>query len=142
MGFQIAQNHRRSPAGRSHRRTGGARIIVVLCLFAVGCAHASHEFLQRPELDRLTDGVFSGQIDSGLLKAQVEVTVEEGAISALEIVDVLAYGWRHEAVTEKFPGQVVAAQSPEVDAISGATGSYQALKIATDRALAKSVKQD
>ena len=72
----------------------------------------------------------------------MEVTVTDGKIHAVKILEVMAFAWRQAAVTEKFPQQVVAAQSLEIDAVSGATGSWEALKIATDRALAKSVEQD
>ena len=116
-------------------------LVLVVLAFAAGCA-PSHAYLKQQQLEQLSDGVFTGEIHQGLYQAVVEVTVEDGRISAVEIQEVNAVGWRQAAVTEKFPGQVVEAQSVEVDAISGATGSYEALRIATDRALAKSVSLD
>ena len=117
------------------------RWIVIAAVLAVGCA-PTHVYLKQQQLDQLNDGVFAGEIHEGLYQAEVEVTIADGKIAAVEILEVYAVGWRQEAITGKFPGEVMEAQSVEVDAVSGATGSWDALKIATDRALAKSVAQD
>jgi len=115
-------------------------VVALLVLLTLSCSHMPYTFLTKPQLEHLTDGVFTGEVDKGLDQARVRVTVKDGRIHSLEVLSVLAFGWRQEAVRAKFPRWVVRAQSLAVDAVSGATGSCHALTIATDRALSKSIK--
>ena len=84
------------------------------------------------DLAALADGVYAGECDNGLVKVQVEVTVKDHAIADIALV-------RHQngmgSAAESIVQDVMAAQSVEVDDISGATYSSQTIRRAIENAL-------
>ena len=110
-------------------------------LFLSGCDVASvlhdgdYVMADASEISRATDGRWTGEVDYRLDKAAVAVTVEEGRITDVEIVSVLAWDWRDQAVREAVPGRIVAAGGLEIDAVTGATGSTHAIRIAVSEAI-------
>lgn len=80
------------------------------------------------------DGTYVGSEDTGLVAADVRVTVEGGVVTAIDLL-------RHEngrgEKAESVVDSVLAAQSLQVDAVSGATGSSKVILKAIERALKK-----
>jgi uncharacterized protein with FMN-binding domain len=84
------------------------------------------------DLSRLADGSYTGTFGDFLVTARVRVRVAGGRITAVEVLDQHA-GPGYEA--KEIPARIVAAQSPNVDVVTGATGSSRCLMAAVHRAL-------
>lgn len=82
----------------------------------------------------LADGTYRGSFGEFLASVDLEVTVKDGRIDAITITDQKC-GKGYEA--RETVDRIIAAQSPRVDAVSGATGSSKCIMIAAHRALAK-----
>jgi uncharacterized protein with FMN-binding domain len=80
------------------------------------------------------DGTYQGEQDNGLVAAKVEVVVKDGAITAIRVL-MHRHGPGHGA--DAIIDRVVAAQSLNVDAVSGATSSSKVMLKAIETALKK-----
>ncbi len=79
------------------------------------------------------DGVYVGEYDVDFIYAKVEVTVQAGAITNIDILEHKnGRGSRAEVVVDR----IIEEQKIEVDAVSGATNSSTAIKKAVENALA------
>lgn len=80
----------------------------------------------------ISDGVYIGEYDVNFIYAKVEVTVKNGEISNINILE-----HRHERgkAAEAITNKIVAEQKIDVDAISGATNSSTVIKKAVENAL-------
>jgi uncharacterized protein with FMN-binding domain len=80
----------------------------------------------------IPDGVYIGECDVRLIAARVEVTVQDGQITNIDLIK-----HRHERgeAAEGIEKRIVAQQRIDVDAVSGATNSSQVIKKAVDNAL-------
>jgi uncharacterized protein with FMN-binding domain len=88
--------------------------------------------MEPVEVNQLEDGTYTGSFGDFLVAATVEVTVENGRIKAVEVVEQDAGpGYEALATTER----IEAAQSAGVEAVSGATSSSHSIMVATYRAL-------
>ena len=78
------------------------------------------------------DGTFFGEFDTALVGAKVEVQVQDGKFTEINILE-----HRHDrgATAEKVIDDILAEQRIDVDAVSGATNSSIILKKAVDNAL-------
>jgi uncharacterized protein with FMN-binding domain len=120
-------------------------LAVVLNLFATGAGEAVYAGGLR-ETRRAVDAIEIGEIDPAsispgryrgsfvapLVSAMVEVTIGEGRIQSIEVLEH-THGPRHGA--EAIVDSVLIAQSLQVDVISGATGSSRAILKAIENAL-------
>ena len=80
----------------------------------------------------ITDGVYIGEYDVNFIYAKVEVTVQNGEITNISILEHRnERGKAAEAITNK----IVDEQKIDVDAISGATNSSTVIKKAVENAL-------
>ena len=80
----------------------------------------------------ITDGVYIGEYDVNFIYAKVEVTVQNGEITNISILEHRnERGKAAEAITNK----IVDEQKIDVDAISGATNSSTVIKKAIENAL-------
>lgn len=84
------------------------------------------------DLDQVADGIYPGEFDDFLVKVQLEVTVQGHRITDIKIIDQRASP-NHEAL--ETIDRIIAAQSPKVDAVTGATGSSRCIMIAVQKAL-------
>ncbi|NDO48873.1 FMN-binding protein [Lachnospiraceae bacterium MD335] len=84
----------------------------------------------------IPDGVYVGEYDVDFICAKVEVTVQNGEITNINILE-----HRHERgkTAEVITDSIVDEQKIDVDAISGATNSSTVIKKAVENAL-KSMK--
>ena len=80
----------------------------------------------------ISDGVYIGEYDVNFIYARVEVTVQNGEITNINILEHRnERGKAAEAITNK----IVDEQKIDVDAISGATNSSTVIKKAVENAL-------
>ena len=80
----------------------------------------------------IPDGVYIGEYDVNFIYARVEVTVQNGEITNINILE-----HRHERgkTAEVIADSIVDEQKIDVDAISGATNSSTVIKKAVENAL-------
>ena len=80
----------------------------------------------------VSDGIYIGEYDVNFIYAKVEVTVEDGEIVSINILE-----HRHERgkAAEAITNKIVDEQKIDVDAISGATNSSTVIKKAVENAL-------
>ena len=80
----------------------------------------------------ISDGVYIGEYDVNFIYARVEVTVQNGEITNINILE-----HRHERgkAAEAITNKIVDEQKIDVDAISGATNSSAVIKKAVENAL-------
>ena len=80
----------------------------------------------------IPDGVYVGEYDVDFIYAKVEVTVQNGEITNINILE-----YRHERgkTAEVITDSIVDEQKIDVDAISGATNSSIVIKKAVESAL-------
>lgn len=85
----------------------------------------------------MTAGVFMGSAQgrNGIVEVEVETTAE--ALKAVRIVKSTETPGIGSLATDALPAAIVAAQSPAVDAVTGATVTSEAIKSAVSAALVK-----
>ena len=122
-----------------HRITAVAACICLVAHIALGVT--SFAAYQRAiaalapaeiPISRVADGSYEGECDAGYIYALVRVTVESGEITD---IDLLEHRNERGAAAERIPQDVVAAQSIDVDTVSGATNSSRVIKEAIANAL-------
>lgn len=84
----------------------------------------------------VSDGVYIGDYDVNFIYAKVEVAVQNGKITNIDILEHKnERGQPAEAVADK----MIAEQKIDVDAVSGATNSSIVIKKAVENALEKGI---
>jgi uncharacterized protein with FMN-binding domain len=91
------------------------------------------------DVSTIRDGTYSGSFGDFLVYVKANVRVKNGRISHIEIVDQRS-GKGYEAL--ETVDRIVEAQSPKVDAVSGATGSSRCIMIAVQNALADAPRRE
>lgn len=121
--------------------------VVVILLLAGGAAlfaylrsvgaykQAVRELSVAPvSLSEVADGTYTGECDVKFIRAKVSVTVEDGAITA---IDILEHKNGRGAAAETVIDTILEEQTVEVDAVTGATNSSIVLEKAVEDALEK-----
>lgn len=85
----------------------------------------------------LTDGVYEGEYSF----VRVAVTVEDGAVTQIKILEHGGGGEEYERMVEPLKEKIIAEQITDIDAISGATVSSENLKKAVEDAIEKAGAQ-
>lgn len=83
----------------------------------------------------LRDGIYEGSYRGGPNKAVVRVSIAEGKISSIEVVEHQA--WRGRKAEKPIVERIIATQSTAVDAVSGATNSSRVIMNAVQNAIEK-----
>ena len=114
----------------------GAIVIVGFVMFALMSNSANKTLAsmvyEDVDMSQTKDGTFEGSVDAGLVSVKVAVTVEDHAIIRIDIIEHKnGKGAPAEAITE----DMIAANYYDVDVISGATMSSEAIKSAVSKAL-------
>jgi uncharacterized protein with FMN-binding domain len=115
-----------------------AVLLVIAALFMVryrtmaSRVESANEQVGPVDLSTVPDGTYEGEFGEFLVFVRLNVTVRDHRITDVEIVEQRC-GEGYEA-TETLE-RIVQAQSPRVDAVTGATGSSMAIMIAAHRAL-------
>lgn len=101
-------------------------VLVLLATALVGCGGSSYE-----------DGTYENTTKGHNGDLSVSVNVEDGKISAVEVTDHEETEDMSEVVEalEAIPANIVEKNSTDVDAISGATVTSNAIKTAVSEAL-------
>ena len=88
--------------------------------------------IEEVNISDISDGVYIGEYDVNFIYAKVEVTVQNG-----EITDIIILEHRHEhgKAAETVINEIVDEQRIDVDAVSGATNSSIVIKKAVENAL-------
>lgn len=84
------------------------------------------------DLEKVADGVYTGEYDVGYIYAQVEVEIRDGAIVSIRLRE-----HRNERgkEAESIIYDIISEQEIDVDAISGATNSSNVIKKAIEQAI-------
>ena len=103
-----------------------------ILLLLAGCRAPT----KRQEAPKWRDGVYVGTNFTGLGRAKVQVTIREGRIAEVKTLSKFSSGFGAKAygVVE---ARIVEKQSPDVDAVTGATYSSGNIKNAVRDALRK-----
>jgi uncharacterized protein with FMN-binding domain len=109
----------------------GMGIMVISSIKKMDQQLAAFEF-QDIDMQKVHDGVFTGEAETTMVKATVEVNVKEHKMTEVKIT-------RHEngkgTPAEGIVSDMVKKNTYEVDAVSGATMSSQVIKKAVYNAL-------
>ena len=88
------------------------------------------------DMAQVADGTYNGYSDGGLVKAEVQVTVENHQITNIDLI-------RHEfgqgAPAEAILEDMIKQNTDKVDAVSGATVSSKTIRNAVNKALKKGI---
>lgn len=98
-------------------------VLMLLTAVLVGCSGNKYE-----------DGEYTGEA-TGIEPMKVSVTVTEGKISAVEVVEHNESEGYSEEALEKIPNLIVEKNSTDIDALSGATMTSNGIKNAVNDAL-------
>lgn len=89
---------------------------------------------EEVDMSRVADGIYKGEADAGLVFVRVEVEVRDHAIGDVRILEHRkGMGAKAEAIA----ADMIAQNRYDVDAVSGATLSSEAIKSAVSAALKK-----
>jgi len=84
------------------------------------------------DLSQIEDGLYTGEFGDFLVDVKLEVTVKDHQITAIEMIEQRS-GPGYEAL--ETIDRILAAQSPRVDVVTGATGSSKSIMMAVHKAL-------
>lgn len=120
-----------------------AAILLLVLVLAAGAAMAymakelaplEQVVIPEADLSVVQDGVFEGSYKAGPVQVVLDVTVKDHQITKVDLIKhVNGQGRPAEAILD----QVIAAQSLQVDAVTGATYSSKAILLAIQDALAQ-----
>ncbi len=112
-------------------------IIVIIFLFVFlyllqGLKDGENVAINSIDTATLADGVYSGQYQGGRWSNQLNVTVENHRITAIEITDDITFAQKD--VSDELFDRVIAEHNTTVDAVSGATVTSKAYLKAIENA--------
>ena len=84
------------------------------------------------DIGNIPDGTYIGEYDVNFIYARVEVTVRDGAITN---IDILEHKNERGKAAEIVTDRIIAEQKTDVDAVSGETNSSTVIKKAVENAL-------
>lgn len=97
--------------------------------------------VESPAAEALADNQFTGRSDNGMGGAiQVAITVEEGKITAIDLLIANETVGIGDVALEKLVEEALEAQSADIDGVTGATITSDAFKEALQKAIDKSNK--
>ena len=113
--------------------------LALLLYFFLGCTMSP---IRGGEIEqkRLVDGVYEGSYRHGPNSAKVRVTISRGKIADIEMIKHFA-SWKGKKANDIIPQRIVAQQSTDVDAVSGATNSSRVIMNAVQEALEKAYRK-
>lgn len=115
---------------------------LIFCVFAGGAFYLKkvNNYQQKVhntvfcdvDLSNVPDGTYIGEYDVDFISAKVEVTVKEGQIEA---IDILEHENDRGQAAESIIDDIIAEQNINVDAVTSATNSSTVLRKAVENAL-------
>jgi uncharacterized protein with FMN-binding domain len=94
--------------------------------------HIESVVIRDIDLTQIADGIYNGEFGDFLADVELKVTIKDHKIEKIEIIKQRA-GPGYEAI--ETIDQILDAQSPKVDMVTGATGSSRSIMIAVQSAL-------
>ena len=89
---------------------------------------------EKIDMKLVADGTYQGETNAGLVLVKVDVNVKDHAIDNIDIIEHQnGLGGKAESITDR----MIEQNNYEVDAVSGATLSSEAIKSAVSKALKK-----
>jgi len=88
--------------------------------------------------DRLADGLYQGAAREGPVNVVAEVTIRDRRITAIELLR--HWNMKGGPAEQVVPDRIIAAQSTEVDAVTGATASSRVIMNAVQDAVRKAAE--
>lgn len=120
--------------GRSAPARRRLALLVAAAAFIASACATPAIAIGSPDLSKVRDGVWRGDYDGGMVKVEVEVAVTSRRIDSVTIL-------KHECglgkPAERIVRDIVAAQSLDVDLVSGASFSRKCILKAVELALAR-----
>ena len=117
-----------------------AAIILLVLVFAGGMIYLSiglkagqNVVLSGLDMSNVHDGVYYGSYKAGRWSNKVAVTVDNGRITSIEILDDVTFV--KPEVSDELFFRVIEAQSTDIDAVSGATVTSKAYLKSIENAL-------
>lgn len=91
------------------------------------------------DMEQIPDGIYNGSSDAGLVYVEVNVTVEDHKITKIDLI-------KHEngkgKPAEAILDEMIAQNTDDVDAVSGATASSKTIRNAVNKALQQGLTQN
>jgi len=94
------------------------------------------------EAPKWRDGVYVGSNFTGLGRAKVQVTIKDGKVAEVKTLSKLCSSWFGAKAYGKVEERIIAKQSPDVDAVTGATYSSNNIMNAVRDALRKAEREE
>ena len=107
-------------------------LFAVILLLLNACVDLDAVVIHNPDLQKISDGIYTGESKVGPVQVILKVTVQDGTYQSIQIIK--HFNGRGKSAEAIVPA-VIKAQSLEVDVISGATGSSKAILKAIEDAL-------
>ena len=111
---------------------------IIMSGLLVGCGEKEVVAEEEPTVGIYTDGLYEGVGKGFKGDIKLSVQIENGNILDIEILEMQETVSIGDVAIEKIIEKIIAAQSTEVDTVSGATissqGTMNAVKIALDKA--------
>ncbi len=116
-------------------------ILIVLAVFVLagvffmfnGLGYIKNMNVSEVDLSTVPDGTYSGSFRRGRWVYNVEVTVRDHKIHSISLGEGM--GTMAGEINDKIIAEILAQQSPKIDAVSGATVTTKALAKAVENAL-------
>ncbi|MDR2478179.1 MAG: FMN-binding protein [Treponema sp.] len=107
-------------------------VILLAPVLLAACVNLKDIVITSPDLSVIPDGTYRGDSKVGPVRVTLDVTVQDRTITGIEIIRHFnGLGKKAEAIVPA----IIAAQSLEVDVVSGATGSSKAILKAVENSL-------
>jgi uncharacterized protein with FMN-binding domain len=108
-------------------------LIITTAALMIGCGTAAETTVEEP---RYADGVYTGEAQGGAYAdLTVEVTVANGEITAIEMVEHNATEGIGTSAADRLAARMIEQQDAEVDTVAGATLTTTAFIEAVNAAL-------
>jgi len=113
-----------------------AALLLAVAVALSGCGRVARGPVRKGDL---VDGVYRAGAIQFPNRAVVEVTVKEQAIAQIQIVS--HFTWMGRKAEAPIVERMIAAQSTQVDAVTGATNSSKCITKAVQRAVEKAYRK-
>ncbi len=111
-------------------------LILVLTVLAVLVILFVFGVFKTPPYKEYKDGVYIGEAQGIRKHLKVQVTLDEGYITRVEVIEHYEKGaYYYDAPIAQIPDEIVKKQSPDVDAVSGSTLTSNGIMNAVRNAL-------
>lgn len=113
-------------------------LVLVLAIIFMGYSYLKHQdaidniVIEDVDMKNIPDGVYTGSCDAVFVTAEVEVTVKDHKITA---INLLEHRNGKGEMAEILPAKIIENQTLKVDTVTGATSSSKVIIKAIENAL-------